>query len=202
MSIKALFVDIGGVIVVNRAREVGEKFQNEKGLSIEMTKKIFHFLQTDERSEDEFTAFLREQGVDENTWDRFLIEFYGSEARNSELIELLKNAKVKGIKIVITTNNGSAVRKGMEKYGIIDLPDLLINSSDYHVTKPDPKYWEVALRETRKLKPDIQLAEILVIDDSGTNCLSAKEFGFEVYQYLNEPKAQNEISEIIFENGF
>jgi len=193
--IKALFVDIGGVIVVNRAREVGEKFQNKKGLSIDITKKIFHFLQMDERSEGDFTTFLREQGVDENTWDRFLIEFYGSESRNDELIDLLKHAKAKGIKIVITTNNGSTVRKGMEKYGILDLPDLLINSSEYHMTKPDPAYWEVALQETRKL-------EILVIDDSKTNCLSAKEFGFEVYQYLNEPESQKDISEIIFESRF
>ncbi len=200
--IKALFVDIGGVIVVNRAREVGEKFQNKKGLSIDITKKIFHFLQMDERSEGDFTTFLREQGVDENTWDRFLIEFYGSESRNDELIDLLKHAKAKGIKIVITTNNGSTVRKGMEKYGILDLPDLLINSSEYHMTKPDPAYWEVALQETRKLLPEIQPAEILVIDDSKTNCLSAKEFGFEVYQYLNEPESQKDISEIIFESRF
>lgn len=200
--IKALFVDIGGVIVVNRAREVGEKFQNKKGLSIEMTKKIFHFLQMDERSEEDFTAYLREQGVDENIWDRFLMEFYGSESRNDELIELLKKAKAKGIKIVITTNNGSAVRKGMEKYDILDLPDLLINSSEYHVTKPDPAYWEVALEETRKFLPDLQPSEILVIDDSKTNCVSALEFGLVVYQYLNEPDAQEEISEIIFQSEF
>lgn len=41
--IKAFFVDIGGVIVINRAREVGEKFQKENGLSVEMTKKILTF---------------------------------------------------------------------------------------------------------------------------------------------------------------
>jgi HAD superfamily hydrolase (TIGR01509 family) len=195
--IKALFVDIGGVIVVNRAREVGEKYLKSDGLTKEITSKIFRYIQTDKRSDEELVKFLRDENVEIELWNRFTREFYASEARNDDLINLLKEAKSKGILIIVTTNNSDKVMKGMEKYQIGDLSEVIINSSDYRVAKPDREYWEVALREARKFSPNINPDEILVIDDSESNCISAKEFGLNIYNYRNSEVAKKEIAKII-----
>jgi len=116
MKIKALFVDLGGVLVVNRARKIGEKYQRQDGLTPETTKKVFRFIQTAKRSEQEIESFLRDENIDSSVWKRFLAEFYASETRNDDLIELLNKAKSLGLKIIYTTNNSAKLVNLMRKY--------------------------------------------------------------------------------------
>ena len=197
MNTRALFVDLGGVVVVNGAKEIGEKFEKSDGLTREMTSKVFRYIQPAIRPEDEIDEYLKSVNIDPETWSRFTKEFYSSEMRNDALVDLFYQYKSKGIFVVFTTNNSSAVTKGVLKYKIEDLPDLVINSSELKVAKPDKKFWEAAFVETRKLIPELSKDEVLVIDDSKTNCHSAKEFGFQVYKYTNLPESQLEIATLI-----
>lgn len=197
MNIRVLFVDLGGVIVVNGAKEVGEKFEKSDGLTREMTSKIFRYIQTAYRSDEDIAAYLKSENIDPEAWNRFTKEFYSSETRNDELVDLLYQSKDKGTLIVFTTNNSIAVAKGIQKYKLDNLPDLVINSSELEVAKPDKEFWEVAFSQTKKFIPELTKEEILVIDDSKTNCVSAEEFGFQVYKYANIPESQIEMAKII-----
>lgn len=197
MKIKALFVDLGGVLIINNAKEVGEKYQQTYRLTPEMTKKVFHFIHTAERSNQELEEFLSHENINQNVWKRFLMDFYATESRNDSLVELLKQAKLKGIFIVYTTNNSSKLIIPMQKYKIDNFADLIINSTDAGVAKPDQKFWSVSLNETKKLIPDIQPDEILVIDDSQTNCSSAQEFGLNSFRYTNDPNSIKKLSELV-----
>ncbi len=196
MNIRVLFVDLGGVIVVNGARKIGEKFEKSDGLTREMTSKIFRYIQTVERSDEDIFAYLKSENIDPEAWNRFTKEFYSSEMKNGTLVDLLFQSKSKGIIIVFTTNNSSAVAKGIQKYKLENLADLIINSSELQVAKPDKKFWEAALRETQRLIPDITNEEILVIDDSKTNCLSAEEFGFMTFLYVNSPESLEKMKQL------
>lgn len=197
MKICALFVDLGGVVVINRAREIGELYEKSDGLTPEMTKNVFRFIQTAKRTEEEINRYLQSVNIDPDLWKRFTKEFYSSEIKNDNLVKLLSDLKEKGLLIIFTTNNSDAVMKGMQKYEIENLPNLVINSSELQVAKPDKAFWEAAFKGTKELLPDLTLEEVLVIDDSNTNCVSAKEFGFQTYQYKNTPEAQTEISTLI-----
>jgi HAD superfamily hydrolase (TIGR01509 family) len=197
MKIRALFVDLGGVVVVNRAREIGEQYEKSEGLTPEMTKNVFRFIQTAKRTEAEINAYLQSVNIAPELWKRFTKEFYSSEVKNDNLVKLLFELKEKGFFIIFTTNNSDAVIKGMQKYEIENLPNLVINSSELQVAKPDKAFWEAAFSGTKELLPDLTAEEVLVIDDSNTNCVSAKEFGFHAYQYKNTPEAQTEILELI-----
>lgn len=197
MKIKAIFVDLGGVIIVNGAKEIGGKFENSDGLSREITSKIFRYIQTANRSSEDIDTYLKSENIDPEAWNRFTKELYSSERKNEELVDLLYQCKSRGILIVFTTNNSGAVAKGIQKYKIEDLADLVINSSELQVAKPDKEFWEAAFRVTKKLTPELTKEEILVIDDSKTNCISAKEFGFQVYKYVNTPESQVEMTRII-----
>lgn len=197
MKICALFVDLGGVIIINKAREIGELYEKSDGLTLEMTKNVFRFIQTAKRTEEEINRYLQSMNIDPDLWKRFTKEFYSSEIKNDNLVKLLSDLKEKGLLIIFTTNNSDAVMKGMQKYEIENLPNLVINSSELQVAKPDKAFWEAAFKGTKELLPDLTLEEVLVIDDSNTNCVSAKEFGFQAYQYKNTPEAQTEISTLI-----
>jgi len=197
MNIRASFVDLGGVIVVNGAKEIGDKFEKSDGLTREMTSKVFRYIQTANRSSEDVDAYLKSENIDPETWNRFTKEFYSSEMRNAALVDLLYKCKLKGILVVFTTNNSIAVAKGIQKYNIEDLADLVINSSELQVAKPDMRFWEAAFSETRKLIPELTKDEVLVIDDSKTNCKSAEEFGFHSLVYKNHQEINMELRTLL-----
>ncbi len=197
MKIRALFVDLGGVVVVNKAREIGEQYEKSDGLTPEMTRDVFRFIQTANRTEEEINRHLQSVNISFELWKRFTEEFYSSEMKNDNLVKLLSELKEKGVLIIFTTNNSDAVVKGMRKYKIENLPNLIINSSELQIAKPDKAFWEAAFNGTQKLLADLKKEEVLVIDDSNTNCASAKEFGFQAYKYSNNLDSQTEISTLI-----
>lgn len=197
MKLRALFVDLGGVIVVNRAKEIGQKYEKSDGLTREMTSKIFRYIQTANRSDEDIVAYLKSVDIEPETWRRFTEEFYASEMRNDALINLLFQCKSKRILIVLTTNNSSAVTKGIQKYQIENLADLEVNSSELQVAKPDKEFWGTAFRETQRLIPDLTKEEVLVIDDSKTNCQSAEDFGLKSFVYKNEPEANLDLKTLL-----
>lgn len=200
MKIKAIFVDLGGVLIINKAKEVGEKYDKDYGLTLEMTRNIFRFIQTAHRTKQEVVEYLKEENINPELWIMFTKELYGSESRNDELIDLLFDLKSKDIKIIFTTNNADNLTKGIEKYQLQGLADLIINSSEHRAAKPDKEYWEVAFSETKKIIPDLSKDEVFVIDDSGRNCESAKDFGFNVYKYSNSTDSEDNILKIIFKD--
>ncbi|MBU1070855.1 HAD family hydrolase [Patescibacteria group bacterium] len=185
MKIKAIYADLGGVLIINKAREVGEKYEKSDGLTPKMTKNAFRFIQTAKRSDEELATYLNNKNIKIDVWKRFLADFYASESRNDSLIELLEKAKKKGKIIIFTTNNSSNVSFGIKKYGISHLADGIVNSSDLKIAKPDKKFWIAAFRQTKKLIPNIHPENVLVIDDSEKNCASAKDFGFNSFVYKN-----------------
>lgn len=196
MNLRALFVDLGGVLVVNRVREVGERYEKSGGLTPEMTKKVFRYIQTSKHTEKELNEYLKNENINPEIWKKFTLEFYSSEARNDDLVDLLFQLKTKGILIVFTTNNVD-ISKGIQKYKLENIADLIINSSEYGVAKPDKEFWETAYSEAKKHVPDLKREEILVIDDSKTNCLSAEQLGFRYFQYVNSPESQEKIREML-----
>lgn len=181
MSIKALFVDIGGVLVSVNPKS-REKFKT-LGITGEMSGRVFKYLQTTNRTDAETNAYLAECGLTREIWDEFTHAVFDTEKRNDDLYTLLMKAKQTGIFIVYTTNNSSALKAIMEKYQIADLPDLIINSSEIGVTKPDDEFWQLAISETQKINPKIKPEEILLIDDSDLNCYSAIKNNLQSFTY-------------------
>lgn len=180
---RVVFVDLGGVLIINKAKEIGARYETSYGLTEGMTRKIFYFMHHTKRSDEELLEFLDKNGIDHDLWSKFTKDFYNSESRNDELYSKLKEIRSEGVKVLITTNNGSGARKVAEKYGVSDIIDGFISSAEIGFAKPDSRYWEVSIAEAKKLVPDLAKNEVLVYDDSHENCVSALEFGFQAIEY-------------------
>ena len=183
MTIKALFVDLGGVLIINNGKAISDKFETEHGLKKQDIQEIFRFIQTSNRTEQELDVYIAGKGINRKLWDSFTATFFHSERRNDALYRILKEARSRGILIVYTTNNSAALEAIIDKFAIRDVVDIVINSSAAGVAKPDTNFWQLSLDETRKLLPDISPDEILVLDDSEANCISAKKIGLTVVIY-------------------
>lgn len=177
MSIKALFVDLGGVLITNKAREVSDRFERGHGLKLTDIQDTFKFIQTGNRTEEELNSYLANKSLTRELWDSFTKDFFNSEQRNDSLYKILKKAHSMGVLVVYTTNNSSALEAIIDKFSVRDAANIIINSSAAGVAKPDSSFWQLSLEETRKKIPDILPKEILVLDDSEKNCVSARNFG-------------------------
>lgn len=182
MKIKAIFCDLGGVLITVNP-EKREEYKT-KGITKEISGKVFKYLCTGDRTKEEVDSCLKENGIERVLWDGFTEEvFYSSEKRNTDLYNILEKAKEGGVLIVYTTNHTSDLDAVMDKYQIADLPDLVMNSSEIGVVKPDDKFWEMSLSEATKRIPELMPAEVLAIDDSKTNCVSAIKNGMQAIVY-------------------
>ncbi len=197
--IKAIFLDLGGVMVLSKIREIGEKYQQKYGLTKEMVKEIFDYKQQGSRSPGELDNFLKLKGVSPIIWHEFTLEFFNSEYKNQALYKSLLKAKTKtGLKIVFTTNNSAGLDEVLIKYEIKDLADLTVNSSHIGVLKPDPVYWQKALEITRlNGLENLKTSQVLVIDDSLANIESAKKLDYKTVLYRQDEDVHQVIREML-----
>jgi len=114
-------------------------------------------------------------------------EFYASfnsiiNDLNLDMVDLIKNIKESNdLMLICMSNINSSHWKYLkkQKWDIWELFDEFILSHEIHVTKPDPKMYELAL-EKAGCKPE----EILFIDDGLNNIRSAKELNIETIRFV------------------
>ena len=185
--IRAVFVDLSGVLVRNRLSDLYNKFEEKYGLSKATFRQVLHFLSLGPTTKVSLPEYLKTLSVPQTVWNEFVGQFHSSETINADLAAILHLAKQKGIKIIITSNNVTDIKPRLADFGAANLPDLIIASGDIGLTKPDPAFWQFALSETKKLCPDINPAAVLVIDDHPDNLSSAEDLGFQILSYMGDP---------------
>jgi HAD superfamily hydrolase (TIGR01509 family) len=186
-AIKAVFVDLGGVLVLNHSSQVYEKYNKKHGINSETFRSVFKFAHSSKASKKDIENYLKKMGLSSVIWESFKKDFFASEIRNDSLYELLSKFKQEqSVLVFFTTNNGAKLDKVLKKYNLLNLSDHIINSSLISATKPDARFWQFSYKEVQKYQPNIQKKEIMVIDDSSRNIDSAKDFGFQTLLYKTE----------------
>jgi len=110
---------------------------------------------------------------------------------NLEMVDLIKKIKTfNSFKLICMSNINSShwsyLKK--QKWDIWDLFDEFILSHEIHLTKPDPKVFELAIK-IAGCKPK----EILFIDDGLNNIRSASEMGINSIRYMGLDKLVEEL---------
>lgn len=101
---------------------------------------------------------------------------------NLDMVELIRNIKTSNnFKLICMSNINSShwnyLKK--QKWDIWELFDEFILSHEIHLTKPDPKVFELAIK-----KAGCKPKEILFIDDGLNNIRSASEMGINAIRYM------------------
>jgi HAD superfamily hydrolase (TIGR01509 family) len=185
--IKALFVDLGGVLVLNHSDQVYQEYNKKHGVDSNTLRSVFKFIHSGQPSKEEVERYLEKVGLSKTVWESFKKDFFASEVRNNSLYQLLLDLKQqKSMLIFFTTNNGAKLEKVLKKYDLLNLPDYIVNSSLVEATKPSMPFWQFAYKKIQQHQHGIQKNEIMVIDDSTENIDSAKNFGFQTLLYKTE----------------
>lgn len=102
---------------------------------------------------------------------RRIIEDAFFSPRNDELIAYIRKIKAQ-VRVIALTNNWSFANAMLEKNGMADLFELVVNSAEVGVKKPYPEIYRIMLEQAK-----VAAHEVLFVDDTLENIEVAQELG-------------------------
>ena len=183
IMIKAIVVDLGGVLFSEGKAVAMERLEREFGYKKDIIRQILTSPHSRElrkglMRDSEFWSWAQEQlpkGYDAQLVKR---AWYDGYVLDEDIFKLIKRLKGKYAIIVFSGNVRSRVDFLEEKYRFRHLPDKEIYSFDYHLTKPDKKFIEVLVAKSG-CRPE----EMVYIEDNEFYAQPARETGINVLIY-------------------
>jgi putative hydrolase of the HAD superfamily len=208
VSIRAAFFDFGGVIL-SSPFEAFAAYEREAGLPADLIRSInatdpdtnaWARMERNEVSIDEFCELFEAEAraAGHEVDAREILGRLRGEVR-PEMVEALRRCKER-LKTACLTNNFVAPdvahpdgRMDPESFeGIMDLFDVVVESSKAGCRKPDPRFYEIAC-ELLEIEP----AEAVFLDDLGINLKPAKAMGMTTIKVVDPADAIAELEGVV-----
>lgn len=206
--IKAIFLDIGGVLLTNgwdrHARErAAEKFSLDIVELNDRHRIIFDSYESGKMTLNEYLKmliFYEERSFTETAVHDFII---GQSQPFPDMIQFVTELKKKtGVKIVAVNNEGRELNEyRISQFGLNKIFDCFVSSCFVHVRKPDLDIYRMAI-DIANVSPD----EVIYVDDRLVFIEAAQGFGIrgihhtsisstkEAFEKLNLPAATYEVN--------
>lgn len=201
--VEAVLFDFGGVILSSPFEAFAE-YENEIGLPPDTIRKINStnpdtnaWAQFERRgvSSEEFVSLFEKEALSlgyELNAQRILEGLHGS--LRPEMVEALTKCSSK-FKTAMLTNNITPMGEqdlDEEVKKVVEIFDLLIESSIEGCRKPEEKFYEIAC-ERLKVKPE----NCVFLDDLGINLKPARTMGMSTIKVINPEDAIKELYDIL-----
>ena len=189
-SVRTVLLDAGGVLVRPDFERVAEALRS-RGVEAEasalrkaeaLSKRELDQEGTIQRSTDEergwayFNLLLRHAGIERSpATDAALLELKGHHDRENLWDEVpegvpgaLEAMKEAGLRLAVVSNANGTVVRLLERLGFSAYFDLVVDSADVGVEKPDPRIFRIALEGTgAKLEETLFVGDIYHVDVVG-----------------------------------
>jgi len=111
-----------------------------------------------------------------------------------QMVAALQRIKDQGLKQACLTNNFISMGggSGSGRTSVLDLFDVIVESSRIGVRKPEPRFYQIACEEL-----GIEPIEAVMLDDLGVNLKPAREMGMTTIKVLDPDEALTQLSEVV-----
>ena len=112
-----------------------------------------------------------------------------------EMVDALRTIKDAGFKQACLTNNFFRFDNAdttRTRSPIMDLFDVVVESSVIGIRKPEPRFYEIACEQL-----GIQPSEAVMLDDLGVNLKPAREMGIRTIKVIDARQALDELSDVL-----
>ena len=184
----AILFDFGGVFTpspFDAAEELGATLGAAPGRVLEIvfgpyhedTDHPWHRLERGEipllEARDAIIALGRAEGIDTDPFRLFALMGAGDGARGA-MVERAQRLVAQGYRTALITNNAHEFRDGWRKLVPADeLFQVIVDSSEVGMRKPDPRIFELALARLGGVAPE----RALFLDDAPSNVAAAQKLG-------------------------
>ncbi|MEW6086187.1 MAG: HAD family phosphatase [Chloroflexota bacterium] len=197
MTIRAVFFDLGGVIVRTEYQAPRQRLAEQFGMDYEDIEKVVFGggpngssarATVGEISEEEhWQNVMKVLKLPVSEAERVKHEFFGGDVIDRNLLEFLRSLKPQ-YKIGAISNAWSGLRKFMEREKFADVFDAIIISAEVGAAKPDPKIYQIAL-ERLQVKPN----EAVFVDDFIENIEACEKLGMRGIHFTESESALKQL---------
>jgi len=198
MSIRAVYVDFGGVIM--RTEDTGPRLRlaERLGMTSRALEKIIFESESSARAskgeilEDAHWDSVAEAlGVSRPESDKITAEFFSGDRADTTLLDYLRSLRPER-KVGLISNAWSGLRALMVRENLDQVFDEMIISAEVGVVKPDPRIYRLALEKLGML-PE----ESVFVDDVLQNVEGARAVGMNGIQFTRPDDAMKELKQLL-----
>ena len=201
MTIRAVFFDLGGVIVRTEYQAPRQRLAEQFGMDYEDIERVVFGggsngsaarASVGEISEEEhWQNVMKALKLPASEAERVKREFFGGDVIDRNLLEFLRSLKP-GYKVGAISNAWSGLRAFIEREKFTDVFDAIIISAEVGAAKPSEKIYRVAL-EQLQVKPK----EAVFVDDFIENIEACEKLGMKGIHFTDAESALRQINDIL-----
>jgi putative hydrolase of the HAD superfamily len=198
MTIRAIYFDLGGVIVRTEFQAPRQHLAERFGLEYDGLIKLVFDSETAIQatlgliSEDEhWTTVARRLHLPEWETQAVRDEFFAGDVTDLHLLDFMRGLR-KQYKVGLISNAWSDLRPWIVSKKFEDAFDAMTISAEARVAKPDPRIYRIALEEL-----GVAPAESIFLDDFPENVAGARAVGMKAIRFSRPDQALAELNQIL-----
>jgi epoxide hydrolase-like predicted phosphatase len=178
MTIRAVFFDLGGVIVRTEYQAPRQLLAEQFGMDYEDIEKIVFGSPSAARAsvgeiseEEHWRNVMKTLKRPADDFKRVQEEFFGGDVVDYNLVNFIRSLRPR-YKVGAISNAWSGLRDYMERDKFADAFDAIICSAEVGAAKPDPKIYQIALDQLH-----VKANETVFVDDVLENIEACQKLG-------------------------
>ena len=198
MTIRAVFFDLGGVIVRTEFQAPRQHLAERLGMEYEGLVRLVFESETSRQaslgliSEDEhWAAVIRRLHLPESQTQVVRDEFFAGDLTDIALLDFMRGLRRK-YKVGLISNAWSGLRPWIVRKKFEDAFDAMTISAEVGVMKPDARIFQIALE-----KLGVVPAEAVLLDDFMENIAGARAFGMQAIHFAQPEQALKELKRLL-----
>ena len=178
MILRAIFFDLGGVILRTEYQAPRERLAERLNMTYEDINKIVFESETARKAslgevsvDEHWLAVMRRLRLPASEAETIRAEFFAGDVIDRDLLNFIRSLRLR-YKTGIISNAWGDMRDYIVKHQFDDAFDTLIISAEIGMMKPQPKIYQLALKQAR-----VEAKEAAFIDDTPKNVEAANALG-------------------------
>jgi putative hydrolase of the HAD superfamily len=198
MTIRAVFFDLGGVIVRTEYQAPRERLAERLNTTYEDLYKIVFESDTGHKAslgsitvDEHWVAVARRLGRPASETQTIRTEYFAGDVIDRTLLDFIRSIRPQR-KTGVISNAWPDMRSYLVENKFDDAFDALVLSSEVGITKPDPKIYYIAL-DKFKIKPE----EAVFVDDMPANVEAARTLGLHGVLFQTPERTLDKLKELL-----
>ncbi len=198
MGIRAVFFDLGGVIVRTEYQAPRQRLAEQFGMDYDDIDKIVFGGASAARAsvgeiseEEHWQNVMKTLKLPANEAERVKREFFAGDVIDRTLLEFLRSLKP-NYKVGAISNAWSGLRAYMEREKFADVFDAIIISAEVGAAKPSAEIYHKALKQL-----NVNPNEAVFVDDVLENIEACEKIGMRGIQFKDPVAVMNQLREML-----
>ena len=198
MSLRAVYIDLGGVLVRTEFQAPRQHLAERFGMEYEDILRIVFEGESSRRAsigestEDEHWADVaRRLHLPASDVEGVRKEFFAGDVIDRNLVDFLRGLR-ETLKVGLISNAWSGLRPWIVSHNFEDAFDVMVISAEVGIMKPDPRIFQYALEQL-----DVAPAEAVFVDDFIENVEGARAFGMHAIHFTTPRQTIGELKKLL-----